>query len=1054
MNTRRKIILANKRKGKLKIIFAHAAADGHHAAGNQVVAIARYKQPVATRIGNMFVGSALNPTRASCYTVESSPRSRQLCSLPPIQDGAAMLVVKLLGQFNVQLNDRPIEIPSRPAQTLFAYLTLQPGTAFRREMLAGLIWPDANESNARSNLRHALWRIRKAVGEPAGQDYFPADDLTLAFNPEPGCWIDAVRLGAKSDSFASTLEEQVAAYQGELLPGFYDDWITIERERLQTAFESKSEALIDRLSREKHWPDVIEWAEHWIKFGAAPEPAYRALMTAHARSGHKPKVKEAYQRCVEALQREFGVEPSEETQALYQQLMATRPLVKTVVAEPIAAPRHNLPTQATPLIGRETELAEITDRLMNDPSCRLLTIVGPGGIGKTRLALQTATQSLNCFEDGTFFVSFEVIAEVKAIAPTILQTLSTAAPDQKDPHTQLIDYLRDKNVLLVLDNLEHLLEGAALIGEVLSAAPAVKIIVTSRERLHLQWEWLYEVQGLSYPDEGAEAIESYSAVQLFLQTARRMRARFSLAEEQTHVIRICRLVEGLPLGLELAASWVRVMSCREIAQQIERNMDLLATQLQDIPDRHRSARAVFEYSWSLLAPEEQQVLMRLAAFPGGFRREAAEKVAGAPLSLLFTLVDKSLLRASAAGRYDMHSLLHQYVLEKLTQSSQGAGAQARLIHYYLDYVREYQRDYTALEEERVNVMACLETAHHNWQAQVVLDYVEALGEMWSARGHWSDARQGYAWACDAAQAHDDDQVLARYLRQWGEACVEQGDYEQAEVYLDQSLDLYRRLSDQQGSADVQFLLARLAITVKSDLNRAESLMDACLIVRQGLQDARGIAETLFWQAMIHYYRSNYPLANQLAVQALAIQERLGEKRRSIPTLLLLADVALHGQDDLIVAQNRCGEAAAICATFHIDYELANTRYIMAEIYRRQGKLEEAYQEAQLSLQLARASGDRNMQAHVYFRLSEISADRGEQQRALAEARHSLSLCQQLSDRWGTVYVLKHLGEIYLKQGEAWQARTAWLQAVQLAQEVKHPLLAELEQHLNAHIPPS
>ncbi|HSD82768.1 MAG TPA: BTAD domain-containing putative transcriptional regulator, partial [Anaerolineae bacterium] len=282
-----------------------------------------------------------------------------------------MLVVKLLGQFDIQLNDQPIEIPSRPAQTLFAYLALHPGTAFRREMLAGLIWPEANESNARSNLRHALWRIRKALGEPAGQDYFSADDLTLTFNPDPGCWIDAVLLGGKANAGTAprTLEEQVAAYQGELLPGFYDDWITIERERLQSAFENKIEALIERLGREKHWPDVIEWAEHWIKFGTAPEPAYRALMTAHAQAGHKAKVKEAYQRCAEALQREFGVVPSDETQALSQQLMVTRP----VTQEPSVTPRHNLPAQATPLIGREIELGEITNRLVNDPGCRLLT---------------------------------------------------------------------------------------------------------------------------------------------------------------------------------------------------------------------------------------------------------------------------------------------------------------------------------------------------------------------------------------------------------------------------------------------------------------------------------------------------------------------------------------------------------------------------------------------------------------------------------------------------------------------------------------------------------
>ena len=546
-----------------------------------------------------------------------------------------MLVVKLLGEFNVRLDGQPIDIPSRPAQTLFAYLVLHPHTAYRREMLAGLIWPDANESNARSNLRHALWRIRKALGDPLGPEVFPSDDLTVAFEPPTECWIDANLINGKANiaTAQAALKEAASAYQGEPLPGFYDDWITLERERLQLAFEHKMELLLQQLSQAQRWADTIEWAEHWIKFGTAPEPAFRALMTAHAKMGLRAKVKEDYTRCVEALEREFGVEPSEETQALYQQLRSTRPLGTPAQARP--APPHNLPAQATPLIGREAELAEITDRVVNDPGCRLLTLVGPGGIGKTRLALQIATQALDHFGDGTFFVSFEPITTPEAMAAAILQKLSPVIHEQKDPRAQLLDYVRDKQLLLVLDNLEHLLEDAALIGEVLSTAAEVKIIVTSRERLHLQWEWLYEVQGLDYPrDETETDIEHFSAVQLFLQTARRMRARFSLTDEQPHVRRICQLVEGLPLGLELAASWIRIMACREIAQQIEHNLDVLSNQLTDVPDRHHSARAVFEYSWSLLAPEEQAVFMKLAVFPGGFRREAAEKVAGAPLSLL------------------------------------------------------------------------------------------------------------------------------------------------------------------------------------------------------------------------------------------------------------------------------------------------------------------------------------------------------------------------------------------------------------------------------------
>ncbi len=956
-----------------------------------------------------------------------------------------MLVVKLLGQFSVLLGDRPIEIPSRPAQTLLAYLTLHPGTAFRREKLAGLIWPDASETNARSNLRHALWRIRKALGEQTGQDYFPADDLTLAFDPAPGCWIDAMLLGGKSDSAAPSLEEQVASYQGELLPGFYDDWITVERERMHAAFESKIETLIDRLISEKRWVDVIEWAEHWIKFGVAPEPAYRALMLAHARSGHKAKVKETYQRCAEALQREFGVEPAEETQELYQQLMSTRPLVKAGAVEQAAEPRHNLPTPATPLIGRETELAEITNRLVNDSSCRLLTIVGPGGIGKTRLALQAATQALEQFEDGTFFISFETITAAEAMAPAILQALSSAIQEQKDPRAQLIDYVCDKNLLLVLDNLEQLLEGTALIGEMLSAAPALKIVVTSRERLHLQWEWLYEVQGLTYPADNVENAESYNAVKLFLQTARRMRARFSLAEEQAHVIRICQLVEGLPLGLELAASWVRVMSCREIAEQIERNLDMLSAQFSDLPDRHRSARAVFEYSWSLLAPEEQQVFLNLAVFPGGFRREAAEKVAGAPLSLLFTLVDKSLLRASANGRYDMHSLLHQFVVEKAAQSDRAA-IQTRLINYYLDYARQHQRDYVALEEERINLMTCLEMARNNWQAQIVLDYVEALGEMWSARGHWTDARKGYAWACDAANAHDDETALAVSLQRWGQACIEQGDYEEAKLHLQDSMQISAAINNQKSMADAQHDLARIAIEESNHL-LAEQLLESCLRLRQQLNDTRGVAEALYRQACLYYDYRRLVEADELARQALQIQEAIHDERGCLYTLHLLANIALRDEATYQQAERYCQRVIALSETLKELDALASNLSSLAEIHRVQGHLADARREAERGLALSKQMGSQKAQANYLFRLSKIDVDAGNLQIALEEALASLAACRSSQDRWGSVYLLEHLGHLYLHLKQEVVAHQMWLEAFTLAEEIQHPLLPTLRENL-------
>jgi tetratricopeptide (TPR) repeat protein len=507
------------------------------------------------------------------------------------------------------------------------------------------------------------------------------------------------------------------------------------------------------------------------------------------------------------------------------------------------------------------------------------------------------------------------------------------------------------------------------------------------------------------------------------------------------------LVEGLPLGLELAASWVRVMSCREIAEQIERNLDVLSAQLADVPDRHRSARAVFEYSWSLLAPEEQQVFMKLAAFPGGFRREAAERVAGAPLSLLFTLVDKSLLRASANGRYDMHSLLHQFVVEKAAEFGQATTLQTRLINYYLDYARQHQHDYLALEEERINLMTCLEMAHDNWQAQVVLDYVEALGEMWSARGHWSDARKGYAWACDAARAHDDNKALAKYLCQCGEACIEQDDYDEATDHLRKSLQLYDPLSDRHEIAHVQNDLARVSIET-ADYARAADLLSEAYTAYEQLAGDPGIADTLFMQAWLCYNQRQYVTANDLAQQALHIREAQKNRRKCIEILRHLADIAIHGLSDYLSAEQYCYQAIELCQATDEKSELAATLQVLADVHRRQSRLSDAQRETETSLALARQMGLRKAEAINLFRLSQIDVDRGDLQRALREAQQSLALCRALQDRWGMIYILDHLANIVLQiNHDEVQSRALWSEALALAQTLKHPLTVQLRQRL-------
>ncbi len=294
--------------------------------------------------------------------------------------------------------------------------------------------------------------------------------------------------------------------------------------------------------------------------------------------------------------------------------------------------------------------------LITDPEARLVTIVGPGGMGKTRLSLAIAEQYLgeDYFPNGVFFIALAPLRSTEHIVPTMADAfdfqLEGGGPGTRSPRQQILDYLRSKRMLLVLDNFEHLLAGVDLVSDILGAAPEVKILVTSRERLHLRPEQLFPIQGLEFPDwETPEDAANYTAIRLFIQSAQRVRPDFALrADDLTYLTRICRLVDGMPLGVELAAAWVDLLSLADIAAEIRQSLDFLETDLHDVPARHRSIRAIFDTSWGRLSQREQAAMAQLSVFRGGFTRPAAQQVAGANLRTLATPANRCCTSTKAA----------------------------------------------------------------------------------------------------------------------------------------------------------------------------------------------------------------------------------------------------------------------------------------------------------------------------------------------------------------------------------------------------------------------
>jgi len=354
---------------------------------------------------------------------------------------------------------------------------------------------------------------------------------------------------------------------------------------------------------------------------------------------------------------------------------------------------HNLPKHLSPFVGRTTEIAEISE-LLNQADCRLLSLIGPSGMGKTRLSLEIANQQHNHFTDGVYFVSLQPLISADTVVSAIASSIKFDSYDEdKDLQEQLLDYLSNKNVLLLMDNFEHVLEGAELVAHILSVAPHIKFLVTSREALKLQLEWIHPVAGMPYPDTlDVSEIGDYSAVQLFIERAQQFRRNLTIEDELPHIIRICQLVGGMPLGIELAVAWLRTLSCAEIATEIEQNNDLLTAQMRDIAERHQSIRTIFDSTWQMLTADEQTIFMRLSIFRGTPTRQAIQTVTGAGLLALSGLVDKALLISTDNGRYQIHALLRQYALEKLEASDEHDKIRCAHSEYYLCFLYDRQPD--------------------------------------------------------------------------------------------------------------------------------------------------------------------------------------------------------------------------------------------------------------------------------------------------------------------------------------------------------------------------
>jgi predicted ATPase/DNA-binding SARP family transcriptional activator len=648
--------------------------------------------------------------------------------------------LQLLGTAKLLLTDTEIAFADDKRFGLLAYLAHKADWV-TREQLADLFFGDSDSSTARKNLRHLIARTRSLAwlsGFETQLDYVrwlvPTDTQLFRQAVRDSDWRTALEV--YSGAFLQTIQASES-------PGFAL-WLEAERQSLHDQWRAAMLHRANGLAQAGTPSQALGLLETLLGQDPFDEDALEQLMRLAVQADQHGLAQRSYSSFCERLHQELNLPPPRRLEQLAENIRGQ--LRPTAVALMPSRPR--IPQPNTAFIGRELVLAELYN-LLERQEWRLLCLIGTGGVGKTRIAVQLLLEQ-QALPDSAF-VNLVPLSNPSAIAPAIAEALGLRLSGGSSALEQICAFVADKKLLLVLDNFEHLLEAKSQLGRLLQACPNLVLVVTSREVLGLQGEVVVPIVGFELPERHeVEDISSFEAVQLFMLHAKRVRPsiQFQVSDWQL-VLEICRLVDGLPLGIELAAVWVRALPLEEIVSELGNNLDFLSSQNPDLPERHRSIRAAFEHSYALLTPEEQQALRRVSVFQGGFTRQAMRQVARLPLTLLSSLIDKSLLSFNHNGRYRCHRLLHQLMEEKLEQLPEEE-AQSHELHaqYYFALLQaglagirngNAKAALEELEQEFANIRTAWRWAVEQRHWQFVKTSAEALMRFFDARGRSQEA---------------------------------------------------------------------------------------------------------------------------------------------------------------------------------------------------------------------------------------------------------------------------------------------------------------------------
>ncbi len=1038
------------------------------------------------------------------------------------------LQILLFGPPRVEYGGETIRMNKRKSLALLAYLGVT-AAAHSRDALSTLLWPESDPTSSRVSLRQTLSDLRRNLGD----GYLITDRQNVALNWAADIGVDVREFegqltafrnhGHSDDTVCSECEpllhKAVALCRGEFLAGHtlrdsasFDEWQLFQAEYLRRRLATTLEKLVIYHGDRQEYVAALDYARRWLAQDLLHESAHRALMRLYVAMGQPSAALRQYASCVQALAKELNVPPTEETTALHDAIRQspTRSVMPTApdhldtqlrhgpayATDPVTP--HNLPAQIHPLIGRAEEIKEVF-HLLDQPDCRLLTIVGAGGMGKSSLALTVARRRLEHCPDGVFHVSLAGTPHADLLPAAIADALdlTQAIVSGDTQRERLFNFLRTKSALLILDNFEHLEAGAVFLSDLLQHTQHLKLLVTSRVRLNLQDEWLFPLVGLAFPDTStAETTGGYAAMELFAHAASRLRPAFSLDDEWPDVAAICRLAEGMPLAIELASTWVRVMSCAEIVAELQRDLGFLSAAPRDAAPQHQSLRAVFLQSWRQLSEPQQRILRRLAVFRGGFTRTAAEEVTDATHIALAHLIDRSLIRRQPSGRFDMHALMRQFAAEQLAQDP--VEQEQTLARHCTHYARRLSGMYwfLAVSEKKIllgqeietyrQIVADIDNVRTAWQWAVVHKDWTALRQMmntlayhyleyggleegrqafdaavaafaltstppsdidagivgslllrraWLTRPEWGD--ETYFLCRQSIEllrraGRDSQEDLALGLQHSSSAALHRGVPEQCSELLAEALAIFRQLDHGPGIGYILRHQGLMAYTWGRPGLAERALSEALTQLELFSEPLAVVAQ--HWLGIAYMLQGRYRQAEEMMKGALARLQR-GQPSQSAAYILRNLGDLKAAMGDLPLAQAYFANAAAQFKYVGHGWEDATALvWSPGDIARVLGDFAEAERLISSALDATRHLRIWLRVATNLYRLGKLRGDQGQHIEAETLLHEALSLAREIDYRFGVAQFLCQLGQTEVALNRTELARTYYAEALQIAQD--------------------